>query len=625
MFSDNFRTSQDMHEALPHAATGCPATPENEYTRRLTSRERQLAAMKKLHRRLWVYFIVAIIALATVAALAVLLGLSYLWALPPCWLLLASLTSLRRNALRHQRVQRIAAFHEAGLRRVRHQWQGHGIAGENFVPGNHPYAQDLDLFGKASVFELLCSAQTGAGRKTLAKWLLEPAEPQQIEERHMAIRELRDWLDLQENWASLGKDAVSEAEGSAIQDWVNAPVVKFPRYTRLLAIVLPMVLLLVSILVRLGIVSVAWWIALGVPLAAEAVLAACLLKRTRRVSEHIVLPAFELSVIAPLLGEFERIEFRSSALKSLQLQLLSGSGTPSRQIRTLSIYAWLLDLRRSEFFALPSSLVLWGTNLALLVELWRERNREALALWLNSLGTFEALLCFSRYSFENPDHSFPLVKTASSAFFHAESIGHPLLNGSRCVKCDLRLDTGQQQLLIVSGSNMSGKSTLLRTIGVNAALALAGAPVRAARLEMSFMQLGCSIAVHDSLATGRSRFQAEIERLKSILDTAGRGHILILLDEVLGGTNSKDRFFGVKAVINELLRVGAIGLVTTHDLALTELALARGLSNFHFEEYYSDGEMRFDYLLRAGVLSRTNGGKIMLALGLVRSSEGNGP
>jgi DNA mismatch repair ATPase MutS len=246
-----------------------------------------------------------------------------------------------------------------------------------------------------------------------------------------------------------------------------------------------------------------------------------------------------------------------------------------------------------------------------------------LAQWLDSLGQFEALLCLARYSYENPDHAFAILKRDSPPLFHAEGLGHPLLDRQTCVKCDVRLDAKSTQLIVVSGSNMSGKSTLPRSVGLNCVLALAGAPVRAARLQVSPLQVGCSVAVHDSLLQAKSRFQAEVERLKLILAWSRTKNSLFLLDEMLGGTNSADRLFGAKAVIDQLAASGAIGLVTTHDLALTEVvrALDGRAINMHFQEHYENGEMLFDYRIRPGVLTRTNGVNVMAALGLLSLPE----
>jgi DNA mismatch repair ATPase MutS len=211
------------------------------------------------------------------------------------------------------------------------------------------------------------------------------------------------------------------------------------------------------------------------------------------------------------------------------------------------------------------------------------------------------------------------MKRESSPLFLAEALGHPLLDRHTCVRCDMRLDAKGTQLIMVSGSNMSGKSTLLRSVGLNSVLAFAGAPVRAARLQISPLQIGCSISVHDSLIRAKSRFQAEVERLKWILTLSRTNNILFLLDEMLGGTNSADRLFGARAVLEQLAASGAVGLVTTHDLALTEVvkALDGRALNVHFEERYENGEMRFDYRMRPGVLTRTNGVEVMAALGLL--------
>jgi DNA mismatch repair ATPase MutS len=388
---------------------------------------------------------------------------------------------------------------------------------------------------------------------------------------------------------------------------------------RILAIVLPTFLLVISMLWGFRVMTPHWPLSLGLPLAMEALVAAALWRKTRAVTDNIVLPSFELGTIAPLLRCLEEQQFQCSLLRSLQSRLLDGQTRSSRQLAKLRVLARLLDLRRSEYFAVALSLVLWGTNLAFAVECWRKRNRSRLPGWLEALGQFEALLCLARYAYENPTHTFPILPPETPALFKADSLGHPLLERSSCVPCDVTLNSGCR-FLMVSGSNMSGKSTLLRSVGLNAVLAFAGAPVRAARLEISPLRIGSSIAVHDSLMRGTSRFAAEVERLKQIIAVARDHRVLFLLDEMLGGTNSADRFFGAKAVLDELLRSNAIGLVTTHDLALTDLVREIPCGgNVHFEEQYKDGQMRFDYTMRPGVLTHTNGLNVMAAMGL-RSS-----
>ena len=596
----------------------------SEYTWRLERRQRQLADIRVLHQRLWTYLIVVVLA-GIVIAYATLSShlISPLWILLPSAGVLSVIQSLTRNARIHSRVQRIASFYELGVARLRHEWQGKGIDGDDFRPDNHPYASDLDVFGTGSLFELLCTARTGVGRATLARWLLCPADCGEITERQIAVAELRDRLDLREDWASVGGDALDQVDSSAVRNWAEAPATSFPPYAPAFGRVLPSFLIVLSILAREGTFGESWSWAIAVGIMLEVLFAAILLKKTRLTATNLILPSFELELLVPLFNRLETENFQCPLLKLLQSRLTASGGRPSKQIRILSGYVWLLNLRQSQYFALPSSLILWGTNLAILIERWRQRNREGLARWLDLLGQFEALLCLARYYYENPDHTFAIVKPQSSAFFQAEALGHPLLDPKTCVRCDLQLDAQGTQLAMVSGSNMSGKSTLLRSVGVNSVLALAGAPVRAGRLQISPLQLGCSIAVQDSLLQGKSRFQAEVERLKWILALSRDNNILFLLDEVLAGTNSNDRCFGARAVIEQLIGSGSVGLVTTHDLALTDAinALDGRAINVHFEEHYENGEMQFDYRMRPGVLTHTNGANVMAALGLLSSPK----
>ena len=603
-------------EALPSTAH---EIPESEYARRLDERKQQLANIRVLHQRLWMYLIVAgLTGIVVTWAVVSLHLISALWILLPSVVGLSTFQSLTKNARAHGRVQRIVSFYELGLLRLCNKWQGRGIDGKEFLPNNHIYASDLDLFGEGSLFELLCTARTGVGRTTLANWLLNLAQCSRAGERQVAISELRDMLDLREDWASVGGSVLDQA-GSAVSDWAELPAIAFPSYARVLAAALPLCLIVVSLLAGVGVFGHNWLWAIAVPVGVEGFVAALLLKKTRLTVANLDQPSFELALLAPLLDRLESAQFRCSLLKSLQSQLTSSSGHPSKQIRLLRVWAWLLNLRKLEYFALLSSPILWGTNLAILIESWRQQNRKGLARWLDSLGQFEALLCLARYYYENPDHAFAVLKPESPSMFQAEGLGHPLLDRKTCVRCDIALDAKGTQLIVVSGSNMSGKSTLLRSVGLNCVLALAGAPVRAARLQISLLQIGCSISVHDSLLEAKSRFQAEVERLKWILGLSRTNSILFLLDEMLGGTNSADRLFGARAVIDQLAANGAVGLVTTHDLALTDVvrALDGRAINVHFEEHYENQEMRFDYRMRPGVLTRTNGLNVMAALGLL--------
>ena len=617
-------TSDCWEEA---SASATYENAESEYNRRFRARLWQLSSIENLHWRLWMYMGAAAMSwmVVTWAAFSSHL-ISRYWILLPSVVALSILRALGRNAQLHGRVERILRFYELGLARLRHQWQGRGVGGDELRPADHAYASDLDLFGAGSLFELLCTARTSIGRATLANWLLRtaqrPAQCEEVAERQAAIAELREALDLREEWASAKGGALDQGAKS-VREWADAPAIAFPSYARAFAIILPICMVILSLLAGAGALGHSGEWAVIVAAALEAVLAVSIRKKTNLIAADLVVPLFELELLAPLLLRFERLVFQCPLLKSLQLQLAAASGHPSKQIRRLRVWGWLLHLRRFEYFAVLASPLLWGTNLAILTERWRQRNRASLDRWLESLGQFEALLCLARYGYENPDHTFAVIKSDSSAVFEAEGLGHPLLDRRTCVRCDVQLDAQGTQFIIVSGSNMSGKSTLLRSVGLNSVLAMAGAPVRAARLHMSPLQIGCSIAVHDSLLQAKSRFQAEVERLTLILALARTNKLLFLLDEVLGGTNSTDRLFGARALARQLIMSGAMGIVTTHDLALTEIAkdFDRRAINVHFEEHYEGGEMRFDYRMRPGVLTRTNGINVMAALGLLPKED----
>jgi DNA mismatch repair ATPase MutS len=251
------------------------------------------------------------------------------------------------------------------------------------------------------------------------------------------------------------------------------------------------------------------------------------------------------------------------------------------------------------------------------VEDWRRHSGPAVRRWLTAAGQIEALCSLASHAFEHPADPFPEL-AEGPAWLEAEGIGHPLIAEDRVVRNDVRLG-GEIRVLVVSGSNMSGKSTLLRTLGVNAVLAQAGATVRARRLRLTPLAVGASIRVTDSLQDGVSRFYAEIVRIRQILDrTAGPVPVLFLIDEFLHGTNSHDRRIGAEALVRGLVERGAIGLVTTHDLALAEIAesLGRRAANVHFEDRIDDGRILFDYVMRAGVVRKSNAIELMRHVGL---------
>jgi DNA mismatch repair ATPase MutS len=290
---------------------------------------------------------------------------------------------------------------------------------------------------------------------------------------------------------------------------------------------------------------------------------------------------------------------------------------PSRRIARLGNLIELLDSRRNQLFAPIALLLLWGTQIAYAIERWRAESGRAIGLWLATIGEYEALCALASYAYENPDDPFPEIASAGP-LYEGRDMSHPLMPRSVMIPNDIHL-SAELRVLVVSGSNMSGKSTYLRTVGINAVLAQAGAPVRAGRLRLSPLAIGATLRIQDSLQEGRSRFYAEVLRVRQVVDlTRGRLPVLFLLDEIFAGTNSHDRRQGAEAVVAGLVRAGAIGLVTTHDLSLTHIVdqLAPRAANIHFADRFEEGVMKFDYRVHEGVVRHSNALALMRAVGL---------
>jgi hypothetical protein len=339
----------------------------------------------------------------------------------------------------------------------------------------------------------------------------------------------------------------------------------------------------------------------------------------KRVEANVFQRAYELRVVARAAALLGRQQFSSPHLAALVAGLSQGGRSASQQVlRLVRLVDWF-ESRRNQLFGIVAWALLLPEQLAFAIEAWRACHGTRAAGWLACIGEMEALASLATFAFEHPDYAFPeLLADAQPPSLSAVALGHPLIPATTRVCNDLRLGV-DCRLLVVTGSNMSGKSTLLRSVGVNVVLAQAGAPVCAARMSLSPLQIGASLRSQDSLEQGVSRFFSEIKRLHAILDMAGRPPpVLFLLDEILNGTNSQDRREGGEAVVRKLGERGAIGLLTTHDLALSALAEAPDLggANIHFEDTLQGDRLLFDYKIRPGVVTRRNALDLMRMVGI---------
>jgi hypothetical protein len=520
-------------------------------------------------------------------------------------LLLASLIQRRVRVARSIRESRwFADLYEQRLACVAERWVGTGEPGTRYLKPDHPAAADLDLFGVGSLFERLATPCTRAGADTLADWLLALAGAVEVRERQAAVAELHGWLDLREELAYLAGQVAGSSQLAHVAQWGQAvPVLTAPAARLLGALTLALTLAAVLGGLFFDTGAVPLLTALGL----QAAFAVALRRRASAVLGPLEEHTCDLAALGRLLARLERERFTAPRLVRLQEELTGGPA--SRRV------AWLDRLQRWAVLAL---LLASRPQTAMLLDLWRQVSGPAFGRWLAALGEIEALCALAAYSFECPDDPFPEIVDAGTVFA-ADALGHPLLARARCVGNDLALGIGGPHVLIVSGSNMAGKSTLLRAVGVNAALALAGGPVRARRLRLAPLVLGATLRIQDSLLAGRSRFHAEILRVQQLLTMArGKLPLLFLLDELFHGTNSADRRMGAEAVLRQLVDAGAVGLVTTHDLALTEIVdrLGDRADNVHFEDRFDNGEITFDYRMKPGVVRHGNGLALMRAVGI---------
>jgi hypothetical protein len=325
----------------------------------------------------------------------------------------------------------------------------------------------------------------------------------------------------------------------------------------------------------------------------------------------------DLQLLSSLLARLEREQFNSPRLQTIKQELTSHAIPGSKAIAHLKTIVQLIESRDNLFVRLLDVPLMYSVQVAFAAESWRRAHGKAVGSWLNVVGEMEALLSIAAYSYEHPDDVFPEFVEGMPTF-HAEELGHPLIPVAKCVRNTVSI-SGETRALLISGSNMSGKSTLMRSVGINTVLAMAGAPVRAQCLRLTPLRVGASILVNDSLQEGSSRFYAEITRLRHICDLAEQHPpVLFLLDELLQGTNSKDRLIGAEAVVRELIGSGAIGIVSTHDLALTDMQHSgeSRLQNMHLQDKIEDGRMTFDFKLRPGVVTKSNGVELMRLIGL---------
>ncbi len=583
---------------------------------------------------------VANLRLLMALAVVVSAGLGWWRGFPPLlWLAAALAVAFLALVAYHNRLRArrdcfatLHALNVEGLARLRRDWAtlplrqpAATLSPAGSSPPVDPTALDLDLLGQSSLQHLLGTARTPSGLATIQRWLLHPAPPETVLRRQLAVAELAPQIDLRDDVAVLaGQAGESQARYERFAVWA----VGEPWLLRMPALI--WVARLSAALLVAGVVAQATGLT-ALPLWAPFLLLNMLLTAMFgwRSQETLAQLYDRAELLAAYAAVFERVAAapaEADELRRLQAQLGSDAQRADRRLRRLSLIAAGAELSRSLLYPALQFGLLWSFHVVALAEGWRRVSGASVRPWLDALGEWEALAALAALRHDNPGWSVPVVSAEAGPQLSARALGHPLLPPERCVTNDVSIGP-PGSFLLITGSNMSGKSTLLRAVGVNAVLAQAGAPVCAAELLLPPLTLATSMRVQDSLAQGVSYFMAELHRLKAIVATAeaapqaGGPRVLYLLDEILHGTNSAERLVAARRVIGHLVHLGAIGAVSTHDLALADgVELAASAQLAHFSEQFVEGpaglEMRFDYTLRPGLARTTNALKLMELVGL---------
>jgi hypothetical protein len=603
-------------------------TPRDAHAARKLELEREAARLARLSR------LVSMLRLATFVGafgIACARGFGYL----PPWV--SSLGALfgalfvflvvwhARLDKSEARVRAATDFHRWAIERIEGRFEAYPSRGDRFVSDEHPYTSDLGIFGPSSIFQLVDATHTRRGEECLARWLAEPSSRRDALERQEAVRELRAREGMREElFVSGALIAADRPNPDPLVAWAEGPRLAPPVIPRSIAFGLPAITATLATLGTLGFVPSKLWLA---ALALQWGYALALLPKIEPIAAAVSSREGALARYRSMLELIEKERFETALLQRLGSELAPGATGNERrrasaEIRSLSNIVSFLDARHNEVFRLfIGPLVLWDAHCVLALEAWRERAGRNVRRWLEVIGEVEGLASLAGFAYDHPEHAWP--ELSETPAFRAKALGHPIVDPRELVRNDVEL-RGPGTALLVTGSNMSGKSTLLRSMGVNAVLAMAGAPVVAKEFVTSAFEVRTSMWARDSLAKGVSHFYAELQKLKRVVDgIESERPLLFLLDEILQGTNSRERVIGARSVLRHLLERGAMGAVSTHDVGLLDLPpeLDAKLDKVHFEEQVRESPdgasaMSFDYRLRPGVVRSTNALRLMKRVGI---------
>ena len=521
-----------------------------------------------------------------------------------------------KNKTTIENIRNLIIINEEEQKALAHNYF-HFADGSEHTPKVHLYANDLDIFGRASLFQYLNRTGSQMGSAMLAEWLLNPANTETIHSRQKAIKELAAATEWRQQLQAFGKQKqIQTATQQRLQNWLYEPEQHFTlKSWAAIRFILPAIMLTI---IALNIFDIIPYQIRNMALLASAVIAYFIAQKTALIYHHLSKIVEEVDVLAGSVNLIEKTTFKSELLVTMQTQFVQKHHSASLALKHLKGIVERLDLRINPVVFIPLSLLLqWDLQQVLTLQKWKKNNKEHALKWFDMLAQFEALSSLATLSFNHPQWSFPIFRP-NHFFIEAIQMGHPLINAAKRINNDLLINN-KGEIMLVTGSNMAGKSTYLRSIGINVVLAMAGAPACAAAFCLSPVQIISSMRIADNLEESTSTFYAELKKLKTVIDKVNAGEkVFILLDEILRGTNSLDRHTGSEALLKQLIKKQAAGIIATHDVELAQLKdnYPSNILNFHFDAQVSNEELYFDYKLKTGVCESLNASILMKKIGI---------
>ncbi len=513
-------------------------------------------------------------------------------------------------------LERLVTINESETMVLHHNFT-HLPDGEEFKPANHEYANDLDIFGRASLFQFINRCNSEQGKKLIASWFLNPSPSETIRQRQELIKELAPECEWRQQLQSYGiARPITSNTQEQIERWLRERFRFLDKaHWTVLRFVLPIISFTILGLSIAGIISIQGFLMLIVLMMVVSFSVTRLV-----IPEHnkVNKIAPELQTLSSSVQWIEKANYKSKLFIDLKSNYFKGRIDTSGTIKKLKNILERLDIRLNPVVFLPlNTFFFWDLQQVLALEKWKKDNKQNIGEWFETLAEIESISSLANLSFNNPGWAFPTLDEKHGLVV-AENLGHPLIPKKKCVPNSFSTEDNPG-LSLITGSNMAGKSTFLRSIGVNIVLAMMGSPVCAESFRVSNMKAISCMRVNDNLEENTSTFYAELKKLKEVIEAVYREEkVYLLLDEILRGTNSADRQAGSKALIRQLVKHNAVGLIATHDLELTKLAdeFPNRLHNFHFDVQVSGEELYFDYKLKKGICQSMNASLLMKKIGI---------